>query len=563
MAASVQYRQQERSLGMMMKEKDDDLALFLEMRNRGDERDDLLLHISDDFDHQLESEQDSSSISKITSTMPAHRTGADEFLNSENDKTDYDWLLTPPGTPLFPSLEMESQKIVMSQIGISSGHPATQTSMLAKPGPEPASTNNETSWQPVLSTDSNCSIAANKRLSSSSGRTSTAPRRATPTGRATSPATTKPSRPSTPTSRATLATTTKPSRPSTPTSRATLPITAKPSRSSTPTLRTTSSTTAKPSRPSTPTSRATLSSTKPIVPAVRSSTPTRPLVRSSTPTARPSVPAASKSNSRSATPTHRSSTPSNRSSSVTKSGPKLKNPVPLRGTSPTVKSRPSMPERPVSASKGRPEAPSARSSSTETCSNGRSKQQSCSPSRGRALNGCARSNGIGSSVLAMSRVHSTGSDDVNPVLMGTKMVERVVNMRKLAPPKQDDHITNSSNSLGKSLSSQDNSGFGRTLSKKSLDMAMRHMDIRRTIPGNLRPLVTNIPASSVYSVRSGSTKSRTVSVSDSPLATSSNASSEPSVNNNSHYLDGSEEVEENVVGNERAHSSSPSSLQDE
>ncbi|GMP85823.1 hypothetical protein CsSME_00038846 [Camellia sinensis var. sinensis] len=562
MKASVQYRQQERSLGMMMKEKDDDLALFLEMRSRGDERDDLLLHISDDFDHQLGSEQDSSSISKITSTMPAHRTGADEFLNSENDKTDYDWLLTPPGTPLFPSLEMESQKIVTSQIGISNGHSATQTSMLAKPGPEPASTNNETSWQPVLSTDSNSSIAANKRLSSSSGRTSTAPRHATPTGRATLPVTTKPSRPSTPTSRATLATTTKPSRPSTPTSRATLPLTAKPSRSSTPTSRTTLSTTAKPSRPSTPTSRVTLPSTKPIVPAVRSSTPTRPLVRSSTPTARPSVPAASKSNSRSATPTHRSSTPSNRSSSVTKSGPKLKNPVPLRGTSPTVKSRPSMPERPVSASKGRPEAPSARSSSTETCSNGRSKQQSCSPSRGRALNGCARSNGIGSSVLAMSRVHSTGSDDVNPVLMGTKMVERVVNMRKLAPPKQDDHITNSSNSSGKSLPSQDNSGFGRTLSKISLDMAMRHMDIRRTIPGNLRPLVTNIPASSVYSVRSGSTKSRTVSISDSPLATSSNASSEPSVNNNSHYLDGSEE-EENVVGNARGHSSSPSSLQDE
>lgn len=26
-------------------------------------------------------------------------------------------LLTPPGTPLFPSLEMESQKTVMSQIG--------------------------------------------------------------------------------------------------------------------------------------------------------------------------------------------------------------------------------------------------------------------------------------------------------------------------------------------------------------------------------------------------------------------------------------------------------------
>ncbi|CAN0909737.1 hypothetical protein LINGRAHAP2_LOCUS25935 [Linum grandiflorum] len=28
-----------------------------------------------------------------------------------------EWLITPPGTPLFPSLEMESQRTVMSQIG--------------------------------------------------------------------------------------------------------------------------------------------------------------------------------------------------------------------------------------------------------------------------------------------------------------------------------------------------------------------------------------------------------------------------------------------------------------
>ncbi|KAK3228712.1 hypothetical protein Dsin_000593 [Dipteronia sinensis] len=65
-------------------------------------------------------------------------------------------------------------------------------------------------------------------------------------------------------------------------------------------------------------------------------------------------------------------------------------------------------------------------------------------------------------------------------------------------------------------------------------VALDHIntDIRRSIPGNLRPLMTNIPASSMYSVRSGTTRGRTISVSDSPLATSSNASSEVSVNNN-------------------------------
>lgn len=32
-------------------------------------------------------------------------------------------LLTPPGTPLFPSLEMESQKTVMSQLGTPKARP--------------------------------------------------------------------------------------------------------------------------------------------------------------------------------------------------------------------------------------------------------------------------------------------------------------------------------------------------------------------------------------------------------------------------------------------------------
>jgi hypothetical protein len=59
--------------------------------------------------------------------------------------------------------------------------------------------------------------------------------------------------------------------------------------------------------------------------------------------------------------------------------------------------------------------------------------------------------------------------------MGTKMVERVINMRKLAPPKQDDKHSPHGNLSGKSSSSPDSLGFGRTLSKKSLDMAIRHM----------------------------------------------------------------------------------------
>lgn len=135
--------------------------------------------------------------------------------------------------------------------------------------------------------------------------------------------------------------------------------------------------------------------------------------------------------------------------------------------------RTTVPERPLSATRGRPGAPSSRSSSVEPVSNGRPRRQSCSPSRGRAPNGSVHASG--SSVPAMSRRHHKVNDNVSPVLIGTKMVERVINMRKLIPPKIDDRHSPHGNLSAKSSSSPDSSGFGRSLSKKSLDMAIRHM----------------------------------------------------------------------------------------
>ncbi|KAF9665191.1 hypothetical protein SADUNF_Sadunf16G0096700 [Salix dunnii] len=588
---------------MVMKEKDEELTLFLEMRRREIEREknNVLLNSSAD-DPQAPSGLGSNNLSLLSNKItvssivpPPRRTATEKFLDSENDKSDYDWLLTPPRTPLFTSLELESQKSARSQIGMSNARPTALKSRLINIQEEPASRTNVGCKGTTLLSGLNSTSAGNRRSASAGGQRS-ALRPATPIGR--------------------------------------------------PSL----SATAKHSRPSTPTSRPALSSAKSVAPAARSSTPTRTAARSSTPTARPSL-SGSKPASKSATPI-RQSTPSSPPSvagapgqtfSLTKSIPAtLKNPVPSRGISPTVKSRPWKPEeipgysldappnlrtslperpasasrdrpggpgarpasasserpggpgarptsasrerpggpgarpasasrgrpggpgarptsasrerpggpaaRPASASRGRPGGPSARSSSIDAGSNGRPRQQSCSPSRGRASQ---------MSIPTKSRTQTNISDDVNPVLMGTKMVERVVNMRKLVPPKQDGSHSTHSNSAGKS-SSLDSAGFGRTLSKKSLDMAMRHMDIRRSISGNLRPLMTNIPASSMYSVRSGgSSKGRTVSVLDSPLATSSNASSEPSVNNNSYFADGLE-IEDNEFGSERGNSS-PSS----
>ncbi|KAG8053486.1 hypothetical protein GUJ93_ZPchr0001g29621 [Zizania palustris] len=468
-------------------------------------------------------------------------------------------LLTPPGTPLFTSLESESKKSPTSQAGTPKTRPTSLKSRLANHPDPPSRTT-----LPLRTTSSNNlnSAATTRRPSSSGGHTSNSSRPSTPTGRPALTNTSKGSRPSTPTSRATVPSKYGPPAPrsSTPTSRSTLTS----ARSTTPSTRTSGPAT----RPSVPSGRAS-------APVSRSSTPTSrssiPATRSSTPSSRPSIPAQSKPASRSSTPTRRpSATPTQhgnlaapvRSSSISKPGPtmsKSSSPAktiastPSRGSSPTVKSRPwkpsempgfsldappnlrtSLPERPTSATRGRPGAPSSRSSSVEPGPAARPRRQSCSPSRGRTLNGSVPS---GSSVPAARRSHLNGGDSVNPVQMGNKMVERVVHMRRLVPPKYDDQRSSLNSLSGKSSNSPDSSGFGRTLSKKSLDMALRHMDIRRSIPNNLRPLMTSIPASSVHSARSGSTRSRPISVSDSPLATSSNASSEPSVNNNLMCLD--------------------------
>uniref|UniRef100_A0A1J3HEY4 Zonadhesin n=1 Tax=Noccaea caerulescens TaxID=107243 RepID=A0A1J3HEY4_NOCCA len=585
-------RQRQQLRASMMAEKDEELSLFLEMRRREKEQDNLLLNNSDEFETPLGSKPGTSPVFNISSGAPARKTGPpDDFLNSEGDKNDYEWLLTPPGTPLFPSLEMESHRTKMSQTGDSKGRPATLTSRLANSSSsEPAARNHLTSRQPTSSPGLSSSSGASRRPSSSGGPGS---RPATPTGRSSSLTTnSKPSRPSTPTSRATVSSTTRPSMTN---SRSTVSATTKPTALS----RSTSSSRLTPtaSKPTLSTARSvgsttrstTSTATKSAGPS-RSTTPlSRSTARSSTPTSRPTLPPP-KTVSRSATPTRRpissasagTSTAKPTISQVKPSSPAAKpmptpskTPAVSRGASPTVRSRPwkpsdmpgfsletppnlrtTLPERPLSATRGRPGAPSPRSGSVEPGgpTGGRPRRQSCSPSRGRAPMYTS-----GSSVPAINRNYSKANDNVSPVLMGTKMVERVINMRKLAPPRPDDNKSSPHGNLSAKSSSPDSAGFGRSLSKKSLDMAIRHMDIRRTIPGNLRPLMTNIPASSMYSVRSGHTRGRPMNVSDSPLATSSNASSEISVyNNNGNCLEASEK--EDDAGSERG-CRSPASLQ--
>ncbi|KAL4573861.1 hypothetical protein LXL04_020681 [Taraxacum kok-saghyz] len=88
--------------GVIFKEIDDDLALFNEVQSR--ERDNFLLQSNDDFDDTFGTKLRDFSDHKLGINITA-RGETSDFLNTEEEKNDYEWLLTPPDTPLFPSLD--------------------------------------------------------------------------------------------------------------------------------------------------------------------------------------------------------------------------------------------------------------------------------------------------------------------------------------------------------------------------------------------------------------------------------------------------------------------------
>ncbi|KAK1314506.1 hypothetical protein QJS10_CPA06g01505 [Acorus calamus] len=89
------------------KDWDDDLILFHEMRKCEKERNTSLLQpVFDDFDPSNAGFAGNYPLYKMPSVKRG--IGHDQFLSIDGDKNDYDWLKTPPATPLFPSLEMEA-----------------------------------------------------------------------------------------------------------------------------------------------------------------------------------------------------------------------------------------------------------------------------------------------------------------------------------------------------------------------------------------------------------------------------------------------------------------------
>ncbi|KAF9674508.1 hypothetical protein SADUNF_Sadunf10G0134500 [Salix dunnii] len=97
------------------KDRDEDLLLFKELHRREKDRlASLLQPVSDEFEPNIGGNY---ALYRIASG----RKGSGHELFGENDKNDYDWLKTPPATPLFPSLEMEAnapENVVQREIPI-------------------------------------------------------------------------------------------------------------------------------------------------------------------------------------------------------------------------------------------------------------------------------------------------------------------------------------------------------------------------------------------------------------------------------------------------------------
>lgn len=378
------------------------------------------------------------------------KSGIDDLLSStDGGKHDYDWLLTPPGTPLFPSSDgSESQPNPVA--------PRTRSVSTSK-----------TSRLSVSQSESNHSIHSSRPARSSSVTRSSisasqyntySSNRSTSTLNTSSASVSSYTRPASPSARSVSS-----ARPSTPSARPTASRSSTPSRTR-PSLTSSSMDKTRPSqtsRPSTPSSR-------PQIPANLNSSTARSSSRPSTPTRRNAItstsPAMSSSttagrvmsNGRSQGPASRPSSPSPR---VRSQQPIVPPDFPL-DTPPNL--RTTLPDRPVSAGRSRPGAALTMKSYPEATGSVNMPRRHSSPvvTRGRLTE-----------PLGRNRTHANGHiADAHE----SRRTSHISEQSTRRPVKSTNTAT-------------DGTGFGRTISKKSLDMAIRHMDIRNGT-GSIRQL---------------------------------------------------------------------------
>ncbi|KAL6619050.1 hypothetical protein ACP70R_034189 [Stipagrostis hirtigluma subsp. patula] len=467
----------------------------------------------------------------------------EDLLGAEIGKNDYDWLLTPPGTPRVPALEVAEKtpsSNVLPKRTVTRSSSTTRASRLSvsqtenghstvPTRPARSSSVNRPSIQSSLMSSNNRTSVLNTSVSSVSSRPTTpsrrsstgvAPKQSVPASRpvparSSTPVKTRPStpaktRPSTPTrtrqtvpnssteSAAAKTTSTQSSRPSTPNSRSR--IMPNSSSGATHAMSRPSSSVGTTSRPGSSSGNVNRATSLPSssVPALsrassRSSTPTRqPAIRSSAPAIgrSPSVGRSSSINSlmsvsRPVASSGRNSAPSSAPSSRPGSpNPRPRAPVrPLdipdfpSETPPNLRTK--LPERPLSAGRSRPGMASGIRSTPNT-------EPSATSAPVKKI-----------SVPAVTRSKFSDASSRTPTLTNghqNRQAERSV-------------IDSQPNRLSRSVTGTDN-GFGRTISKKSLDMAIKHMDIRQNLSG--------IRGASLFpqSIRSATVKGRPARMSD-------------------------------------------------
>eukprot|EP00250_Pteridium_aquilinum_P019177 c24333_g1_i1 orf=451-2469(-) len=554
-------------------ERDEDLVLFHEMQKR--ERAAVYTSVAQTL------QKDPSTIASLKSKAVQD----DIFSSSEWDKNDYDWLLTPPATPLIPNIDHEAVGNGYSLSGVASARSLLKTtSRLGISRSEPPSRAEPTSrvvrgtlglQQPANATAA-LSSSTNSIRRSLSSSTNVTMRSSTPSSsvnaRSSTPVSQPVARPSTPSRsagapRVSTSSASTGVRPSTPTGRsATIPSNRSASSSGSSAVSSTRPTSSSATMPSNrPASSsmpsATIASTRPGISSMPSATiaSTRPgssSSRASTPVKRPATPtrttnppsASIRSSSvtkASTMPSSKSAASSRPSSPANRARQPASHPAVLPGFSqePPPNLRTSMPDRPLSNSRGSvaSRVGGTRSTQPEVANDSvRNMRLSSSPlvTRGRVSSDSVNSD---KSSIRNGKPHDTLPTALSNG-MNSKMVDRNAPIRKplVLSEKQSAAVSLQVKKPIKSTpvrdvkpttpSVRESSGFGRNLSKKSLDMALRHMDIRKNTPSGYKSFMSNVPASSLYSVRSGNGRGlSSSSVADSPMATSSNASSEHSM----------------------------------
>ncbi|KAJ4704204.1 mucin-17 isoform X1 [Melia azedarach] len=399
------------------------------------------------------------------------KSGIDDLLSStDGGKHDYDWLLTPPGTPLFPSsdgIESQPNPVAPRSTYLARSVSTTKASRLSVSQSE----SNHSSRPARSSSVTRYSMSASQYSTYSSNRSSSILN----TSSASVSSYTRPASPS--------ARSVSSARPSTPSARPTA------SRSSTPSRTRPSLTSASmdKSRPSVPNSRPSTPSSRPQIPANLNSTTIRSSSRPSTPTRRNPITSTSPalgssissgrvmSNGRSQGPASRPSSPSPRVRPPQQ--PVVPPDFPL-DTPPNL--RTTLPDRPVSAGRSRPGAALTMKSNPETTGSVNMPRRHSSPivTRGRLTDTPGR-----------VRTHSNGH---TADILESRKTSHISEQSMRKPVKS-------------MTSAAESNGFGRTISKKSLDMAIRHMDIRNG-SGSIRQLsgTTLFP----QSIRSASSKAQ-------------------------------------------------------